>query len=255
MTPTRQSFPPTPSGQPGTDMPTIDPVSQEPAPAPPALPEGHPLIQTPDQRLRVFVSSTLGELPGERLAVSRAISALRLTPVLFELGARPHPPQDLYRAYLAQSDVFIGLYWQCYGQAGPGMQVSGLEEEFDLSRGLPRLRDRFDAGAVFVPLAEVTDPRLVLSGISRAMGADPMGTGPPLQALAGWLGDDAWLLILDNLEQVLEVASDLGHDYHDELTGVLASSLAKRAPGYTSLGFPDPRKLPYTPSANAATTT
>ena len=42
------------------------------------------------------------------------------------------------------------------------------------------------------------------------------------------------------------------HDYHDELTGVLASSLAKRAPGYTSLGFPDPRRLPYTPSANAA---
>jgi superfamily II DNA or RNA helicase len=45
------------------------------------------------------------------------------------------------------------------------------------------------------------------------------------------------------------------HDYHDELTGVLASSLAKRAPGYTSLGFPDPRKLPYTPSADMATTT
>ena len=45
------------------------------------------------------------------------------------------------------------------------------------------------------------------------------------------------------------------HDYHDELTGVLASSLAKRAPGYTSLGFPDPRKLPYTPSADVATRT
>jgi superfamily II DNA or RNA helicase len=44
------------------------------------------------------------------------------------------------------------------------------------------------------------------------------------------------------------------HDYHDELTGVLGSSLAKRAPGYTSLGFHDPRKLPYTPSADAATT-
>jgi superfamily II DNA or RNA helicase len=29
------------------------------------------------------------------------------------------------------------------------------------------------------------------------------------------------------------------HDYHDILTGVLASSLAKRAPG---LGFPDPRR-------------
>ncbi|MFC5209555.1 DEAD/DEAH box helicase [Pseudonocardia sulfidoxydans] len=31
------------------------------------------------------------------------------------------------------------------------------------------------------------------------------------------------------------------HDYHDELTAVLASSLSKRAPGYKSLGFPDPR--------------
>ena len=43
------------------------------------------------------------------------------------------------------------------------------------------------------------------------------------------------------------------HDYHDIQTGVLASSLRKRAPGYTSLGFPDPRKLPYTPSAGMAT--
>ncbi|MEC3978738.1 DEAD/DEAH box helicase [Amycolatopsis sp. H20-H5] len=32
------------------------------------------------------------------------------------------------------------------------------------------------------------------------------------------------------------------HDYHDVNTGVLASSLAKRAPGYTSLGFTDPRR-------------
>lgn len=32
------------------------------------------------------------------------------------------------------------------------------------------------------------------------------------------------------------------HDYHDVHVGVLASSLAKRAPGYLSLGFPDPTK-------------
>ena len=97
------------------------------------------MIRTPDQRLRVFVSSTLGELAAERRAVSRAISAQRLIPVMFELGARPHPPRDLYRAYLAQSDVFIGLYWQHCGQVGPGMLVSGLEEEFELSQALPRL--------------------------------------------------------------------------------------------------------------------
>jgi Domain of unknown function (DUF4062) len=51
---------------------------------------------TPDQRLRVFVSSTLAELAAERHAAAAAISALGLTPVMFEQGARPHPPRDLY---------------------------------------------------------------------------------------------------------------------------------------------------------------
>ena len=295
------------------------------------------VIRTPDRRLRVFVSSTLGELAAERRAVSRAVSALRLTPVMFEAGARPYPPSEVYRAYLAQADVFIGLYWQRYGQLVPGMQVSGLEEEFDLSGGLPRLlyvkapasdrearladllarikeessasyryfrtsaelgrlvrddlavllserfaaaagqataaaptqagagglrplpvnmtsllgreqaidevagliehpevrlvtltgpggvgktrlavavgerlRDRFGAGTVFVPLDTVTDPGLVLAAIGRAAGADLTGTRSPLEALAETFGDGAWLLILDNLEQVVGVARDLG---------------------------------------------
>jgi predicted ATPase len=102
-------------------------------------PRADQVIQTPDQRLRVFVSSTLEELAVERRSVCRAISALRLTPVMFELGARPHPPRQLYRAYLAQSHVFIGLYWQRYGQVGRGMERSALEEEFELARALPRL--------------------------------------------------------------------------------------------------------------------
>jgi len=97
------------------------------------------VIRTPDRRLRVFVSSSLVELADERRAVSRAISALRLAPVMFEHGARPYPPRDVYRSYLARSDVFIGLYWQRYGQPPAGADVSGLEEEFDLSARLPKL--------------------------------------------------------------------------------------------------------------------
>jgi hypothetical protein len=34
------------------------------------------------------------------------------------------------------------------------------------------------------------------------------------------------------------------YHYHDELTVILTLSLGNRAPGYTSLGFPDPRRLP-----------
>ena len=46
-------------------------------------------IRTPDQRLRVFVSSTLVELAEERAAVARAVEALRLTPVLFLYSMTP----------------------------------------------------------------------------------------------------------------------------------------------------------------------
>jgi predicted ATPase len=98
-----------------------------------------PKIRTPDQRLRVFVSSTLQELAPERAAAREAIAHLRLTPVLFELGARPHPPRDLYRAYLAQSDIFLGIYWERYGWIAPNMDISGLEDEYRLSGDRPKL--------------------------------------------------------------------------------------------------------------------
>jgi predicted ATPase len=314
----------------------------------------------------VFVSSTLSELADERRAVSRAISALRLTPVMFEVGARPHPPQDLYRAYLAQSDLFIGLYWQQYGWVGPGMEISGLEDEFLLSRALPRLlyvkapapdreprlaellagieaegsesyrhfsspaelgrlvrddlamllserfaaarpaaaaaalpgppgprplpvdatslvgreeaieqvaglvglpgvrlvtltglggigktrlavavgerlADRFGAGTAFVPLAAVTDPGLVLASVARAVGAELAGAGSPLEALVEYFGDDRWLLILDNLEQVVDAARDL-------------DALLARCPGVvilatsrTALGLRAEREYPVPP--------
>lgn len=98
------------------------------------------VIRTPDQRLRIFVSSTLQELAEERRAARHAIERLHLAPVMFELGARPHPPRELYRAYLHQSDVFLGLYWERYGWVAPEEQVSGLEDEYDLCPPeLPRL--------------------------------------------------------------------------------------------------------------------
>jgi predicted ATPase len=96
-------------------------------------------IQTPDQRVRVFVSSTMKELAAERAAVRQAVESLHLTPVLFELGARPHPPKELYLAYLRQSHVFVGIYGEQYGWIAPGETVSGLEDEYLASGDKPRL--------------------------------------------------------------------------------------------------------------------
>jgi len=97
------------------------------------------VILTPDQRLRVFVSSTMEELAEERRAARRAVERLQLAPVMFELGARPHPPRSLYLAYLRQSHVFVGMYWQRYGWVASGMDVSGLEDELRHASGMPRL--------------------------------------------------------------------------------------------------------------------
>ena len=109
------------------------PVSHEPPQTGPGV------ILTPDQRIRVFISSTLEELAGERVAARRAIARLRLVPVWYESGARPHPPRSMYRAYLAQSQVFVGIYWQRYGWVAPGMDISGLEDEYRLAAGKPML--------------------------------------------------------------------------------------------------------------------
>ncbi|KQZ85958.1 hypothetical protein ASD56_06715 [Microbacterium sp. Root166] len=98
------------------------------------------MIRTPDQRIRVFVSSTLRELADERRAVRGAVERMRLAPVMFELGARPHPPRELYRSYLSQSDVFIGIYGASYGWVAPDEDVSGLEDEYNLApKGMPKL--------------------------------------------------------------------------------------------------------------------
>jgi predicted ATPase len=109
-------------------------------------------IRTPDQRVRIFVSSTLQELADERTAARGAIRHMRLTPVMFEMGARAHPPRDLYRAYLAQSDVFIGIYWQRYGWVAPGETISGLEDEYLLAKDMPKL--------VYIKQAETREERL-----------------------------------------------------------------------------------------------
>ena len=153
-------------------------------------------IRTPDQRLRVFISSTLGELADERRAARASVEQLRLTPVMFELGARPHPPRALYRSYLAQSDVFVGIYWQRYGWVAPDMEISGLEDEFVLSTGMPRL--------VYVKRpAPDMEPRLA-EMLDRLQGEDTASYKPFSDA------DELHDLLLDDLAILLTERFDGG---------------------------------------------
>lgn len=159
------------------------------------------MIRTPDQRLRVFVSSTLQEMAPERAAAKEAITRLRLVPVMFELGARPHPPSELYRAYLEQSHIFVGLYWERYGWVAPDMDISGLEDEWILAANHPKL--------VYIkePVND-REPRLVeLLDRIREDGSTSYRSFRDSDELRELLQDDLAVMLSERFESVEETAS------------------------------------------------
>ena len=154
------------------------------------------IIRTPDYRLRVFISSTLRELLPERQAARAAVETLRMSPVMFELGARPHPPRNLYRAYLDQSHVFVGIYWQSYGWVAPDETVSGLHDEYNLSAALPRL--------IYVkePAPERHDRLAELLGIIERDDRASYRIFSSAEELQGLLTDDLAVLLTERFEAV-----------------------------------------------------
>src|SRR5215469_6468674 len=154
-----------------------------------------PVIRTPDQRVRIFVSSTLDELAPERVAAREAIAQLHLTPVLFESGARPYPPRELYQAYLTQSEIFLGLYWQRYGWVAPGMGVSGLEDEYQLAAGKPRLI------YIKTPAPEREPGLQRLLDHIRADGQASYQHFTTPQELGEWIANDLALLLTERFAQ------------------------------------------------------
>jgi hypothetical protein len=85
----------------------------------------------------------------------------------------------MYRAYLDQSQVFVGIYWQRYGWVPPGMDISGLEDEYRLAAGKPML-------LYLKRPAPDQEPRLttMIDGI-RAAGRCPTGPSPPRGSSSG----------------------------------------------------------------------
>ena len=64
----------------------------------------------------------------------------------------------------------------------------------------------FADGVVFVPLATVRDPELVLAAIAQAVGVRGAGGRPLQEGLRAFLGPRHLLLVLDNFEQVRAAA-------------------------------------------------
>jgi len=69
--------------------------------------------------------------------------------------------------------------------------------------------DEFPDGAVFVGLAALADPALVLPTVAQALGVRESGDRPLADRLGALLGDRCLLLVLDNLEHMVEAAPGL----------------------------------------------
>ncbi|MBA3276408.1 MAG: protein kinase, partial [Chloroflexia bacterium] len=70
-------------------------------------------------------------------------------------------------------------------------------------------RGRFADGVMFVPLAAVRDPLLVLPAIGQALDVRETGGRGLSRQIAATLADRQFLMVLDNFEQVAEAAPEL----------------------------------------------
>jgi predicted ATPase/DNA-binding CsgD family transcriptional regulator len=68
----------------------------------------------------------------------------------------------------------------------------------------------FDDGVQFVDLSPIADTRLVMDAISRQLGLGEFSRRAPAEVVEEFLRDKSLLLVLDNFEQVLDAAADIG---------------------------------------------
>ena len=131
-------------------------------------------------RLRVFVSSTIKECAAERKVVRDAIRSINHDPILFEeIGARPHPPRDVYKARLEMSQIFVGIFREGYGWTAPDMDISGVEDEFRLAtaQGIDRLVYIYETPSSRDPKLQVLIDEAKTTGITFATYTDPAQLG------------------------------------------------------------------------------
>jgi predicted ATPase len=69
--------------------------------------------------------------------------------------------------------------------------------------------DAFEDGVVFVELAPIAAPTLVVPTVAQAVGVRDAGNRPAMEALEAYLRDRRLLLLLDNFEQVVAAAPDI----------------------------------------------
>src|SRR5205085_2323362 len=207
-----------------------------------AVPTIPPLIRTPDQRVRVFVSSTLDELAPEREQnLHRLLDRIRAedtvsyqkfatpeelreriandlaqflterfttpaeTPVAARLAPLPVPRSRLIDREQERAQAQALLQREDVGLVtltGPG----GVGKTRVAVQVAADLVPQFTDGVAFISLASLKDPKLVVPTVARALGVSESGSGSLDERLLEYLRPRQVLLVIDNAEQLISAA-------------------------------------------------
>jgi len=149
------------------------------------------------QALFAAIKATPAEKPSQPAVVSGPFNNL------------PTPPTPIVGRD-REIDILTGTLWRqdvrlvtLTGPGGVGKTRLAIEVA-------SRLVDDYADGIAFVPLAAVRDAGLVLQTISSTLGLNDESGSSPAVTLTSWLRSREMVLVLDNFEQILDAATDIG---------------------------------------------
>ena len=157
----------------------------------------------PSRQVALRLSDVLELQPAERAAFVAAargeyIDHAPLPPLLTPLVGREEATAQVCDRLLRDDVRLLTLIGPPgIGKTSLALQVAAL------------LQPHFSDGAVWVALADIRAPELLVGSIAEALGLHESGDRPIRQRLHAMLRDRQLLVVLDNFEQVLSAAAEL----------------------------------------------